>query len=132
MNHAERLDQFAHDKDIDIDDWPIAGHTAMCFKIEGKPCIVIDRSKIETDSERAVVLGHEIGHAETESFNDGTPGDIKNEYRANKWAFKNMLPLTDLESAMANCDGNMWEVAEELGFTEEFVRNAAKYYGLMS
>jgi hypothetical protein len=89
------------------------------------------RKNIPTLKEKSCILAEEIGHYLT------TSGDIidqnqisnrKQELRARRWAYDKQIGLTGIISAYnANCI-NIFEMANHLDVTEEFLHEALKYY----
>ena len=78
-----------------------------------------------------VHLGHEIGHCVTGSFyNRYAAADSRDrhENRADKWAVKQLIPVEELDKAVAEGCTEIWELAERFGVTEEFIRKAVCYY----
>ena len=130
MNQRENLEQYAFDRGIDIANHAAAGELGLVGRYKGTPFIMLDMARLDTDSEFAVVLSHELGHIETASLNSDSTVDTKNEHRADKWAVNQLVPLDRLQAAVKSCQGQLWEIAEELGVTEDFVCKALKHYGL--
>ena len=52
----------------------------------------------------------------------------KYENRANKWAYKKLVPQDELAEACLQGYREPWELAEYFGVTEDFLRGALKYY----
>lgn len=84
-----------------------------------------------TTTEKTCILAEELGHFHTSSGNilDTTiVNNRKQECIARRWAFKYMISLSDLIDAhKAGCT-TLYEVAEHLEITEEFLKEAAKAY----
>ena len=88
-------------------------------------------SKVHSSRKRACVLAEELGHYYT------TVGDIidqsksenrKQEYRARFWAYNKLIGLSGIISAYkAKCQ-NLYEMAEHLDVTEEFLKEALICY----
>lgn len=101
-----------------------------------EPVITIDPS-VETYKEAACLLAEEIGHYFTSCGNLLTDSNLhksiinKQEYIAKKWAFKYLLSLSDLINAHKAGCSSLYEVAEYLEITEEFLKSAAKIYNNM-
>lgn len=101
---------------------------------ETDPVISIDYS-ICTYKETACVLAEEIGHYYTSCGNLLTDSNLhksiinKQENIARRWAFKYMISLSDLIAAHKAACTSLYEVAEHLDITEEFLREATKVYG---
>ena len=84
-----------------------------------------------TLADEKVKLAHELGHCETGSFyNRYAARDIRQKYenRANKWAYKKLVPQDELAEACLQGYREPWELAEYFGVTEDFLRGALKYY----
>ena len=84
-----------------------------------------------TEAEKRVRLAHEIGHCETGAFyNMYSPIDSrkKDEYTANEWAVKKLLPKKELSSAFKRGLTEVWQLAEEFSVTEDLVRLACRVY----
>jgi len=102
---------------------------SACYN--GNYAIVMDKSQIETGRQEKVCILHEMGHCETGSFyNIYSPLDLqeKHEYQANKWAIHKAIPLDELQFALENGCTEMWELAEEFGVTEDFVKKSLEIY----
>ena len=84
-----------------------------------------------TLADEKVKLAHELGHCETGSFyNRYAARDIRQKYenRANKWAYKKLVPQDELAEACLQGYREPWELAEYFGVTEFFLRNALEFY----
>lgn len=98
---------------------------------DGACYIGIDQSVMDGDALELVHLGHEIGHCETGSFYSiHTAVDCRqrHENKADKWAVKKLIPVNDLDNAVADGCTEIWELAERFGVTEQFMRKAVCYY----
>ena len=76
-------------------------------------------------------MSHELGHCATGSFyNIYAAIDCRqrHENRADKWAITALIPVDDLDEAVAQGCTEVWELAERFQVTEEFVRKAVCYY----
>ena len=76
-------------------------------------------------------LSHELGHCVTGSFyNIYAAIDYRrrHENRADKWAISTLIPVDDLDDAVAQGCTEVWELAERFGVTEDFIRKAVCYY----
>lgn len=93
--------------------------------------ILMDYSLLSSSSNELAHLAHELGHCMTGSFyNPYSKLDIrgKHEYRANKWAYQQLLPYDDLMIAVSNGYTEVWEIAEYFELPEEFTAKAMLYY----
>lgn len=124
---------------VEIYNYAESKHIEICnFKMEElvsfsfPDVIAIDTSRIEDDATEKVHLAHEIGHCETGTFYDvKTPFQTRGrcEFQANRWAFRALIPKSDLMHAMRNLYiTEVWELAEHFGVTEELILKAMDYY----
>lgn len=101
------------------------------IEMGGKHAVFIDVDKIDSIAEETEVIAHECGHIETGTTHKlCAPFDVicRHEYRANKWAVKRIIPFSEIEKAIAYGCCEVWEFAEFLGRTEEFVKLALEIY----
>lgn len=128
MKDSTFLYQIAERKNIPVIPFPLPESGSLCIQGDGGECYIgIDERFLETESEKKVHLGHELGHCMTGSFyNRYAPCDIreKHEIRADKWAINRLIPLEDLEAAVAAGYTDIWELAEYFNVTEDFMRKA--------
>ena len=78
-----------------------------------------------------VHLAHEIGHCVCGAFyNPYSSFDIrqKHEHRADKWAIKKLIPVDELDEAVAAGHTELWDLADYFGVTEEFMKKAVCWY----
>ena len=82
-------------------------------------------------TQERVHLGHELGHCATGSFYSiHTAIDCRqrHENKADKWAIQTLVPVEELDAAVAEGCTELWELAERFGVTEEFIRKAVCWY----
>lgn len=104
---------------------------AIIGNIDTTYMIGLNYSDIEGISEEKTLLAEELGHYYCDSLYDkrfSKEQMAKNEFRANKWAFKTLIPLHKLEELAKKGCKHYYEFAEELGVTEELVKKAYEYY----
>ena len=97
----------------------------------GRCCIGMDPVLEDGGARERVHLSHELGHCLTGSFYSiHTAVDCRqrHENRADKWAVKKLIPVDELDAAIANGCTEIWELAEQFGVTEQFIRKAICYY----
>lgn len=89
------------------------------------------RKDIETQKEKSCVLAEEIGHDRT-SYGDILDQDNimkqKQEYRARLYGYNLKIGLTGLIRAYEAGCRNLYEMAEFLDATEEYLREAIRCY----
>lgn len=107
---------------------------ALFYSDQDTDPVIILNETIQTYNEAACTLAEEVGHYYTSYGNLLTDSNLpksignKQENIAKRWAFKYMISLSDLiEAYKAGCS-TIYEVAENLDITEEFLRSAAKVY----
>lgn len=126
------LYDLAKQQNIGVFDFPLPETGSMSLMQEdGRCCIAMDASVRDGDIRERVHLGHEIGHCVTGSFyNRYAAVDCRqrHENRANKWAVQTLIPVDDLDQAIADGCTEVWELAERFGVTEEFIRKAVCFY----
>lgn len=86
---------------------------------------------LETNAQKICILSEEMGHFYTSNGNIidmSIPENIKQEHQARAWAYNKLVGLGGIISAYnAHCQ-NLYEAAEHLGITEEFLADALSYY----
>lgn len=93
--------------------------------------IGIDQSVMDGDALELVHMAHELGHCETGSFYSiHTAVDCRqrHENKADKWAVKHLIPVEDLDAAVADGHTELWDLAQHFGVTEQFMQKAVCYY----
>lgn len=89
------------------------------------------RKDIETQAEKSCVLAEEIGHDRTSSGDILDQDNImkqKQEYRARLYGYNLKIGLTGLIRAYEAGCRNLYEMAEFLDATEEYLREAIRCY----
>ena len=80
-----------------------------------------------SQTEKACILAEEIGHYYTTVGNildQNDTGNRKQEIKARKWAVDKMIDIEDLFRAAEQPCRNLFEIAEYLDVTEEFLLEA--------
>lgn len=115
---------------IDVDYFPFKGLISM----SAPGMIAINTDKLETVAEETAHLSHELGHCMTGSFYriDTLETRGRMEERANRWAYKAVLPLSELQEALQNGITQTWELAEYFDLPQKFIEKALCYYNLQS
>ncbi|ADL52170.1 ImmA/IrrE family metallo-endopeptidase [Clostridium cellulovorans] len=92
--------------------------------------IALDRN-LKTDAEISCILSEELGHHYT------TYGDIvgkkdiqsiKQEKRARRWAYERLIGINSILKACEAGTRNLYEMADYLCVTEEFLQDSLDYY----
>lgn len=109
---------------------PLTG-SVSCMDCEGNCAIGLDLPSHRTRSELRVRLAHELGHCVTGSFyNRYSPFDIRkaHENRADKDAIAALIPVEELDEAVAAGITEPWALAEYFGVDEDFLKKAVCFY----
>lgn len=133
MTQLERVYKTIHDNSIVLDTFPLPCAVSISHMDDDGNCyIAIDREQIKTSAEEEERLWHEMGHCKTGSFYcQYTMHECRGrlEARATKWAIRKRIPIGLLRRTIDACKPhNDYELAEELGLTVGFVREALAYY----
>lgn len=97
----------------------------------GDGAIMMDYSMLFSKTQERVHLAHELGHCMRGAFYNAYSGlDIRgrHEYRANKWAVHQLIPLAKIKKAMRSGYTEAWQLAEYFDVTEDFIRTAIQIY----
>ena len=129
---TQSLYALAEQQHIEVIPFPLPQNGSISVQQEdGSCCIGIDRS-IQTNSvQERTHLSHELGHCVTGSFYSiHTAVDCRqrHENRADKWAIQKLVPVDELDDAIAHGCTEIWDLAEHFGVTEDFMRKAVCYY----
>ena len=84
-----------------------------------------------TTTEKTCVLAEELGHHYTTAGNIIDLSDVgnqKQELRARAWAYNKQIGLMGIVEAQKSGCQNLYEMAEYLDVTEEFLEEALKRY----
>ena len=127
----EDLYQIIEAEDIGLMEAAIPLTVSASSRINGKYHIILDANATNCSSDERTHLLHELGHCATGSFHDPRAKlDIraKHERRADVWAFKHELPPDKLRRLFRRGITESWELAEELGLSQQFIEKAMEYY----
>lgn len=126
------LYDYARQQNIEVIPYPMPENASMSLMTDSGDCYIgMDPSIQNGGVQERVHLGHEIGHCVTGSFYNryaAIDSRLRHENRADKWAVQHLIPVEDLDDAVAHGYTELWELAEWFGVTEEFVRKAVCYY----
>ena len=126
------LYDFARQQNIEVIPFPMKENGSMSIQMDSGDCIIgMDDCIRDGACQERVHLGHELGHCVTGSFyNIHAAVDCRqrHENRADKWAVQTLIPVEELDNAIAEGCTEVWELAERFGVTEEFIRKTVCYY----
>ena len=125
MNY-EQLLTAADQEGLLVKEQPHTGHDGL---IRGTRIAI--RKDIEAQAEKSCVLAEEIGHYRTSSGNildQNKAESRKQEYRARLYGYNLKIGLAGLIRAYEAGCGNLYEMAEYLDATEEYLKEAIDCY----
>ena len=126
------LYRYAEKNQIEILEYSLPYCGSMSVMDESGTCVIgMDVAVLDGDAVEKVHLAHELGHCATGSFyslHTAVDSRQRHENRADKWAVRKLITAEALDNAVADGCTEIWELAERLGVTEEFVRKAVCYY----
>lgn len=122
----------AEQQNIEVIETALPENGSLSIMDDNGNCYIgIDESVMDGDALELVHMGHELGHCLTGSFyNRYTRFDVRqrHENRADKWAIRQIVPVSDLDEAVADGCCEIWELAELFGVTEQFMKKAVCLY----
>jgi len=126
----EQLLKEAEEEGLEVISWSLQGKTKGLYY---NGTIAINKN-ISTTSEKTCVLAEELGHYYTSCGNIIDTSDTNNrkqEVKARRWAVKRLVTLKRIIQAFEAGCRNMYELAEYIGVTEDFLRSAFATYNAM-
>lgn len=132
MTESE-LHALADDRSIRIvDNQPLPATGSMIIETPQGYAIGIDKGL--SRNEKRAHLAHELGHAMKGAvYRASSPLRTRSrcEYRANKWMYEHILPLSILETTCReNLQASMFELSEILDVPEDVLRAAIRHYAM--
>lgn len=88
-------------------------------------------SKLDTTAEKKCILAEELGHHHTAASNildQENLGNMQLEQRGRAWGYERLVTLESIIEASKEGIRNLYELAEYLNVTEEFLYNSIEYY----
>ena len=122
----EQLLATADQNDLVVKEQPLTDHDGL---LRGKRIAI--RKDIETQAQKSCVLAEEIGHHCTSSGNILDQTNVMNqkqEYRARLYGYNLKIGLTGLIRAYEAGCRNLYEMADFLDATEEYMKEAIQCY----
>ena len=122
----------AQQQNIPVYRFPLPKTGSMSLMDEQGHCFIgMDEGVRDGGVQERVHLSHELGHCLTGSFyNIYAAADLRarHENRADKWAIRRLIPVSDLDDAIAAGHTELWDLAEYFGVTETFLKKAICLY----
>ncbi len=132
MITLQGLYRIAEEQNIAVDHFPLKKREALALMDEDGDCfIALDLLSLHSETDERNKLAHEMGHCCTGAFyNQYSSFDCRqrHENKADKWALKQLIPVNELDNAIAEGCTELWELAERFDVTEQFMRKAVCYY----
>jgi len=126
------LYDLAQQENIAVTPFPMDCSGSMSVMSQSGRCYIgMDNRVLDGGIQERVHLSHELGHCLTGSFYSRyTAVDCRrrHENRADKWAVQKLIPVDDLDDAIAAGYTELWELAEHFGVTETFLKKALCYH----
>ena len=116
---------------IAVFDYPVEIADASTIYLNKRYAIFIDINQYQTAAEEFSALAHEYGHCATGATHSVCSSlDLieKHEYKADKRAAHEFLKPDELQEAVEEGYTEPWELAEQFGVTEDFLRRAVYIY----
>lgn len=130
-NHPLDLYAYAERRNIDVDWIPMRRATSLSVPLGDRYAIALDPWKLGSLAQETVCLAHELGHCETGSFyNQYAALDVRqrHENRADKWAIQHLIPVEELDEAVAEGCEDIPALSEHFCVTEDLMRKAVCWY----
>ncbi len=132
MKTLQECYRIAQQENITVDHFALSGREALSIMDDDGTCfIAIDPKKLKNEADERTKLAHELGHCVTGAFyNRYSAYDLRqrHENRADRWAIRRLVPVDDLDDAVAEGCTELWELAERFGVTEGFMKKAVCLY----
>lgn len=132
MKTLQEIYRIAEEQNITVDHFGLSKREALSLMGDDGQCyIAIDPRRVLNETDERNKLAHEVGHCATGSFyNVHATVDCRqrHENRADKWAIRELIPVDELDEAIAEGDTEFWELAERFGVSEQFIKKAICLY----
>lgn len=131
MEKLWELYENLHQSGVKCFTWPLDENQAMIIELSGKYALFMDFDQIPNQAQETAIVAHEAGHIATGcTHRVSSPLDLicRHEYRANKWAIHRLIPKDELYSYYSRGYTQPWEIAEQMGLPEGFIRKAMAFY----
>lgn len=126
----EELLREAEREGVEVISWSLKGNTKGAY-YNG---VIALGKNITTTAEKTCVLAEELGHYYTscgDIIDTSITANRKQEVKARRWAVKRLItPKNIIKAFEAGCR-SMYEMAEHLGVTEEFLTKTFETYNAM-
>ena len=129
MNNYEKLLDLAEKDGITVTENFDLSQT----RLKGLYCngVIAINQKIKTNTEKTGILAEELGHHYTtfgDILNQKSVENRKQELKARAWAYNKLIGLIGIVSSYKASCRNIYEIAEYLEVSEEFLLEALECY----
>ena len=132
MTQVPELYDLASRQNIAVLRYPMKENGSMSLMEPDGTCYIgMDDRVLDGGNQERMHLGHELGHCMTGSFyNIYATVDCRqrHENHADKWAIRALIPVEQLDEAIALGYTELWQLADFFGVTESFMRKAVCLY----
>ncbi len=132
MRSLQELYRLAEEQNIPVDLFAFGKREALSLMDEQGNCyIAMDPARLQGEADERAKLSHELGHCMTGAFyNRYSDFDCRqrHENKADKWAVCAVVSEDELDEAVAEGCGTLWELAEHFGIPEEMMKKAVCWY----
>lgn len=132
MVQIPELYREAQQSHIEILRYPLEKTGSMSVMLPEGDCFIgMDDRVLDGSIQERVHLTHELGHCVTGAFyNIYAKADtrLRHENRADKWSIRRLIPLDQLDDAIASGYTELWQLADFFGVTETLMKKAICYY----
>jgi len=129
---VKSLYEIAKQENIEVLVFPMEENSSMSVMEDDGRCFIgMDTCVLDGDVQERVHLSHEIGHCITGSFYNryaAVDSRLRHENKANKWAINALIPVDELDDAVAQGCTELWDLAERFHVTEDFMKKAVCFY----
>ena len=125
-----KLYSIADKENITVLDHRMANKAIIC-EVNNNYYIGLNYSDFDNSTQEKEIFAEELGHYYCNAlYNIYSDSETikKKEYRARKWAFKLLIPPSSLSRLEEEGCKYSYEIAEELGVSENLVNTAYNYY----
>lgn len=126
------LHELAGQENIVVCSFPLPETGSLSVMEENGRCFIgMDPGNQDGGVRERVHFSHELGHCITGSFYNiyaAVDSRRRHENKANKWAIEALIPVDDLDDAIAQGCTEVWELAERFQVTEDFIRQTVCWY----
>lgn len=132
--NIDKVYEKIQDNSIEVMHFGLPNIKSVSVEADNKYGIFINHKEIEDSDEEFLVVTHEYGHCMTGSTHPPySPLDIiaKHEYKADRKAILDFLPIDKIKSAIKVGCRSAYEFSEFLDVPEQFVIKAFYHYNAM-